>query len=195
MIGTDDRYKHFAKDWFRAGLKAQRLLKQQAIDHGLMIEDLSQDVESFKGYTTNANVPIKRGDFLIRNARNIEIETKCFTFYRNGNEDCFYIEYADVKKHHNMEKFTGCPVILAVYKRRGDTPEEDSLCMIGIQTIVDENNKRVKYDQDKKCFIVPVSLTKPNFTLIDQVRAEISIKIDNLESSATTAMITKTDTL
>jgi hypothetical protein len=123
MLGTDDKYKNFAKDWFRAGLKAQWLLKRQAIAHGLMIEDLSQDVESFKGYTINANVAIKRGDFLIRNARNLEIETKCFTFYKNGNEDCFYIEYADVKKHQNMEQFTGCPVILAVYKRCGDTPE------------------------------------------------------------------------
>jgi hypothetical protein len=67
--------------------------------------------------------------------------------------------------------------------------------MIRIQTIVDENNKRVKYEQNKKCLIVPVSLTKPKFTLIDQVRAEISIKIDNLESSPASAGISKADTL
>lgn len=81
ILGTDDRYKHLAEDWFRAGVKAQRLFRRQAIDHGLMIEDLSQDVESFKGYTKNANIPIKRGDFLIRNAKNKEVDTKCKTFY------------------------------------------------------------------------------------------------------------------
>ncbi len=47
--------------------------------------------------------------------------------------------------------------------------------MIKVETIFSENNRSVRYDTDKKKYVVPVSLTTPGFTLIDQVRAEISL--------------------
>lgn len=169
VVGQSDRYKNLAEVWFRAGIKAQKLLKVQAIEHGLMIEEISQDVESFKAYTSNAEVAIKRGDFLIRNVKNIEVEAKCLTFY--GDE--FYIEYSHVQRHINMEKYSGSAVVLAIYERHEDSPKPDSLCMVYVRTIKAENNKLVRYDKDKKCLVVPRSLTQPGFTLIDQVRFEI----------------------
>lgn len=172
VVGDDEQYKNLAEGWFRSGIKAQKLLKAQAIEHGLMIEELSQDVESFKAYKSNADVAIKRGDFLLRNVRNIEIEAKCLTFY--GDE--FYIEYSDVKRHMNMEEYSGSAVVLAIYERHEDSPKHDSLCMVSVRTLVAENNKSVRYDKDKKCLVVPRSLTQPGFALIDQVRAEIEAK-------------------
>lgn len=170
VVGQDERYKNLSEKWFRAGIKAQKLFKSQAIGHGLMIEELSQDIDSFKAYTSSADVLIKRGDFLLRNVRNIEIETKCFTFY---SDSCFYIEYTDVKRHENMQNYSGSPVVLAIYQRDGDSPVPDSLRMINIQTILDENNKSVKYDAIKKCFIVPLDLARQGFSLIDEVRQAI----------------------
>lgn len=169
VVGQDERYKNFAEEWFRAGIKAQKLFKSHAIAHGLMIEELSQDTDSFKAYTSNADVLIKRGDFLLRNVRNIEVETKCFSFYN----DSFYIEYTDVKRHENMQNYSGSPVVLAIYERNGDTPIPNSLRMISIQNILEENNKSVKFDDKSKCFIVPLALTKQSFSLIDEVRESI----------------------
>lgn len=170
VVGQDERYKNLAEDWFRAGVKAQKLFKSQAIDHGLMIEELSQDIDSFKAYTSSADVLIKRGDFLLRNVRNIEIETKCFTFYN----DSFYIEYTDVKRHNNMQNYSGSPVVLAIYERNGDAPIPGSLKMINIQTILEKKNKSsIKYDDKSKCLIVPLALTKQGFSLIDEVRQVI----------------------
>ncbi len=172
VVGEDEQYKNLAHTWFRAGIKAQKLLKAQAIEHGLMIEELSQDVESFKAYKTNAEVGIKRGDFLLRNVKNIEVEAKCLTLYPEG----YYIEYSDVKRHMNMEEYSGSAVVLAIYERHEDSPKQDSLCMVYVRTIMAENNKLVRYDKGKKCFVVPHSLAQPGFALIDQVRAEIEAK-------------------
>jgi len=41
--------------------------------------------------------------------------------------------------------------------------------MIYVKTILDENNKAVIYDSDKKSFIVPLSLTKSQFNLFDEI--------------------------
>ncbi len=169
VVGQHEQYKNLADERFRAGIKAQKLFKSHAIDHGLMIEELSQDMDSFKAYTSNADVSIKRGDFLLRNVRNIEIETKCFTFYN----DSFYIPYADVKRHQNMQNYAGSPVILAIYERNGDVPVPESLRMITIQTIIEENYKSVTFDEKSKCSIIPLALTKQGFYLIDEVRKAI----------------------
>jgi hypothetical protein len=83
FIRDHKKYNELIKDWYRAGLKAQDLFKQQAIERRFIVEPLSQDQESFRTYFQNANyLPIKRGDFLIRNVNNIEVDVKCRTFYR-----------------------------------------------------------------------------------------------------------------
>lgn len=178
-VGEDEHYRNLAHDWFRAGIKAQKLFKTQAIAHGLMIEELSQDVDSFKAYTSSSDVLIKRGDFLLRNVNNIEIETKCLTYYNNA----FYIKYTGVKRHMNMQTFSGSPVVLAIYERDKDNPKPESLRMITIDSIINENNKSVEYNDNNKCLLVPISLTKPQFTLIDDVRMNIAEKIKYLTAN------------
>jgi CRISPR/Cas system-associated endonuclease/helicase Cas3 len=80
-VSDSDQYKRFAKGWFRAGIQAQELFKEQATNHGYILEMLNQDQKSFKSYTSNVNsVSIKRGDFLVRNFGNIEVDVKCRGF-------------------------------------------------------------------------------------------------------------------
>jgi hypothetical protein len=173
IVGEDKKYKNLADPKFRAGMKAEKLFREQAIKHGLMLEKLSQDYDSFKAYKSGADVPIKRGDYLVRNAGNMEIEIKCFTFYKIDNKECFYIDYHTFKKHQNMESFTKCPVVFVIYHRDGDSPVKDSLCMIALDIICQENNKAISWDDKLKCFIVPISLTTKGFELIDKERAKI----------------------
>ncbi len=74
-VGSSKKYKLLAEGWYRAGIKAQELFKVQAKKENLILEELFQDQKSFKSYTNTAkSVSIKRGDFLIRNIRNLEIE-------------------------------------------------------------------------------------------------------------------------
>lgn len=173
-VGNSERYKTFCEEWFRAGIKAQRLFKEQAVVRGLIVEDLSQDQGSFQAYSTNSTVPIKRGDYLIRNARNTEIETKCLTYYSLRGIDAIHLPYHDVMKHKNMQSFTNCPIIIAFYRRDGDSPESDSLRMIRVDTILEENNRTVEYSEENKTLIIPVSLSLAGFEIIDQIQEQIS---------------------
>ena len=87
-ISDSKKYENFSKGWFRAGIQAQELFNEQAIDNGFILEELNQDQNSFKLYTSNAEKKsIKRGDFLIRNYANIEIDIKYRGFKKiNGNQ-------------------------------------------------------------------------------------------------------------
>lgn len=172
VVGNHKYYKNLSDEKFRAGIKAEKLFKEQAISHGLMIENLSQDPESFKAYTVNSNDEgIKRGDYIIRNARNLEIEVKCFSYYNNS----IYFKYEHYLKHKNMQSFTGSPIVIAFYERNGDSPIESSLKMISLDTINEKNNKEIRYDKQKRCFIIPVTLAQEKFTLIDGILKEITI--------------------
>lgn len=178
VIGKDKKYINLVEEKFRAGIKAEKLFKKQAIEHGLMVEDLSQDPESFKAYKSNSKAGIKRGDYLIRNARNLEIEVKCFSYYFINKKEYIYFSLEQYYKHLNMKKFTGSPIIIAFYKRDKDTPIKDSLKMIDLQTIQEELYKKVFVDKEEKVLKIPIYLTKEKFTLIDDIKKEINENSD-----------------
>lgn len=161
ILDTVVEYRKYSQDWFRAGIKAQRLFKSQAVAERFIVEGISQDPESFDPYRKVAERRIKRGDFLIRNA-GLEVEVKCLTRY----QDHFYLTWADLQAHKGMESLTGTPVVFAIYERDGDCPKPDTLCMVSVAQILGENNKRVSYDRKRKCALIPVDLTTPGFSAL-----------------------------
>lgn len=177
-IGADDKYSNYLKDWFCAGIRAQNLFKELAQNNQLIVEDISQDQESFKQYTDSAPTSIKRGDFLIRNARNIEIEVKCRTLYTacDATKSCYYkISFSETKKLDAMQKITGIPIIVAFFTRSGRQPLAETLKMISISKIMKEAKlKKVWYEEKNKDYCVPLSLMEDGFTLIDRARESIS---------------------
>ncbi|QNS41667.1 hypothetical protein H0S70_01350 [Chryseobacterium manosquense] len=84
---------------------AQKIFKEQAKNEDLIVEDLSQDAESFKQFLLNKQkyIPIKRGDFLIRNFGNLEIEVKCLNFYESTGKMVFNIKCDNFERHSNMQ--------------------------------------------------------------------------------------------
>jgi len=181
VIGKDKQYSNLAKEEFRAGIKAEKLFLEQAIANNLMIEKLSQDIDSFKAYTSGANKLIKRGDYLIRNARNLEIEVKCFTFYKIKNKEFIYFRHDQYKKHQNMQEFTGAPVVIAFYQRENDSPVEESLRMISIDKIREQNNKTIKYLPKGKdsCYMIPLDQCDEKFSYIEKIQNDINSQKDN----------------
>ncbi len=168
-VSENEKYKHFAKGWFRAGIQAQAIFREQATQAGFILDELNQDQKSFKSYTKNAeNISIKRGDFLIRNYGNIEIDVKCRGFREKNGKLCFDFKCDDAIKHQNMQKFTNTPVLIAVYENRNDTPVEETVYLISIDDILTNKNITIheRYNIGE-CFQIPLDETSQGFDLID----------------------------
>ncbi len=103
-MGDSPKYADFTKDWYRAGIIAQYIFREQAKQNRLILEELKQDQDSFKSYTHNSEFKkIKRGDFLIRNVRNLEIDVKCRGFKDKCAKEHFLFSVDDHEKHLNSQ--------------------------------------------------------------------------------------------
>lgn len=170
-VKESNKYAIWANSWFRAGIKAQELFKQQSKDKELILEELFQDQESFKSYTNTAKeTSIKRGDFLVRNIRNIEIDVKCRNFYKKNNELVFNFKVQHYYMHKHMMEFTQTPILIAVYENVNDSPDPDSLLMFEIEWISKNSLDIIDVKNTGKCFQIPVKLTYPNFELLETFR-------------------------
>lgn len=169
-VSDNERYKHFANGWFRAGIQAQELFKEQATANGYIIEMLNQDPKSFKSYTSNVNcISIKRGDFLIRNFGNIEIDIKCRRFNKVNGEKSFDFKCEDATKHQNMQGFTNTPILIAVYENIGDRPVDDTIYMFSIDKLMTSNDIEIHQRNGiGKCYRIPLGFTQEGFSLIGE---------------------------
>ena len=169
-VGDNEQYSNYAKDWFRAGIKAQELFKKHAKSEGLILEEISQDRESFSQYfVKDDSKEIKRGDFLIRNKGNIEVDVKCRTFHEKGDATVFKFKCIDVEKHLNMQELTNTPVLIAVYERDGEYVKDDIPFFISIDEI--NSNKAfleiVEEEGIGEFYQIPLNLTSQTFKYID----------------------------
>ncbi|ACU93624.1 hypothetical protein Coch_2080 [Capnocytophaga ochracea DSM 7271] len=168
----ESKFKNYSQSWFIAGLRAQELFKNQGKENGLILEQISQDQKSFEQYIIS-KIPfeaIKRGDFLVRNYGNIEIEVKCKTFYKKNNQDVFYFNCNEFEKHFNMQKIINSPVIIAIYKRENNILKEDNPYFISINEIY-RNIGLLKKEENKEIntgesYLIPLSLTVQSFDYI-----------------------------
>jgi hypothetical protein len=173
-LSESKEYHKFTKEWFRAGLKAQNLFKNQALAKGYIFEEINQDVESFKNYTINAKTSIKRGDFIFRNVQNVEVEVKCRTFYGKTKKPFFYFSIKDFDGHKGMMAITNAPVIIAIFERNKDCPIKDSLRMISLEHIISNQSKfKIQEHNDSevgKAFQIPLSETFAGFELLESLK-------------------------
>ncbi len=131
-IASSLAFNKFQFKGFRLGILAERLFKEQAESKGYILEPLSQDVENFQSYKNGADLPVKRGDFLIRNRYNFEVEVKCRKFYEKNGDWYFNFRVDHLERHINMSEFTKTPIIIAVYDHDDTEPLPDSLFMMDV---------------------------------------------------------------
>lgn len=169
-VGNELDYKNYSKDWYRAGIKAQELFKKQAKDEKLVLEELFQDESSFQQYLIKEKYfAIKRGDFLVRNFGNIEIDIKCRGFYENKRKELvFNFKCEDVERHLNMQTLTNTPILIAVYQRNGnDVINETPYFFSIIDTDFSQFDKvYIKSENTGDCYQIPLSRTEQNFDFI-----------------------------
>lgn len=167
QVGVSVDFQRLGEDWYRAGLRAQAMFARLARDRRLVLEELSQDPEHFKVYTKAVKGRVKRGDFLVRNRGNLEVEVKCRSFYGKGNEKYFLFSEDDLYKHLNMEKITKTPVVVAVFQRKEDNPLEDTLCMITVDHIQELTRSIGRVEKEYGwVYPIPVEETRPGFDLL-----------------------------
>ncbi|ASF43474.1 MULTISPECIES: hypothetical protein [Capnocytophaga] len=176
-ISESEIYKALANEDFRIGIRAQHLFKKQADKEGFILEDLNQNQESFKIYTNNVDKPIKRGDYLVRNFGNIEIDVKCKTFYkfdRTPRETFFYFECDNLSKHLNMQSFTKTPILIAIYERNQKDKvqiKEDIIHFISIDEI--ERLKRILQKSIHSQYMIPTKYLHQGFNYIKEIFEKI----------------------
>ena len=163
-------FKSYCLDWYRAGLKAQEHFKTQAKEQGLILEELIQDKESFQQYLiSNEYIAIKRGDFLVRNYGNLEVDVKCRSFRQLSNRELsFRFSCSDVEKHLNMQEYTQTPIIIAVYQRNGDKFIPKIPYFISIDRIKELSStlEKVFVKNVGDCYEIPLKLTLQSFDYI-----------------------------
>lgn len=174
-VSESINYKNLGKPWFRAGIQAEDLFKKQASENGFILEELKQDQESFKSYTLNAKyTPIKRGDFLVRNYGNIEIDVKCRSFRENH----FDFNCDHLQRHVNMQAYTGTPIVVAVYENKGNCPVADTVYMFLISDLFSKKgdfkiHKKCSDNEEYECYRIPIEFTTKGFDLIKDVFSEL----------------------
>lgn len=182
--------KSYCIDWYRAGLKAQEHFKTQAKKEGLILEELMQDKVSFQQYlVSDKYIEIKRGDFLVRNYGNLEVDVKCRSFrYLSDGELSFRFSCRDVEKHLNMQEYTQTPIIIAVYQRNGDNFKKGIPFFISIDRIKELSSSlgKVPVDNVGDCYEIPLRLTIQSFDYItdfDRYDIRKTYSIDKIKES------------
>lgn len=174
LVKDNDIYKGLSDLRFRGSMKAEQLFMKQALSQGYMLEVIDQNPLSFKQYydVSSEFMKIKRGDFLIRNVRNIEIEVKCKTIYWENRKPYFYFEKEHLEKHLKMQEYTKTPVILAIYERLKDNenPNPEKLYMIDMdyikKNIIEKNKLEPVYRDWGAAYKIPLNKCKKGFDLI-----------------------------
>ena len=188
MVQNSKVYCNLAEDWHRVAIKAQDVFMEQALENGYILEELNQDQDSFKAYTSirEEYLKIKRGDFLVRNVRNLEVDVKCRKFFysKEVGRECFEFNIDHLERHLNMYGFTQTPIVIAVYQRhaKGDEPLPESLIMMDIlymKRIISELNlkkhsRRNRRGETYQVYQIPVGRAMKKFDLLDYYKANLT---------------------
>lgn len=166
-------YRWLFKPHFIAGERAEDLFEELCKANGWIVERIPQDKHNFDKYRNDAQDRVKRGDFIVRNLRNAEVEVKCYTGRNRFSKMCYSIAYWQIKGHETMQnKITGEPIIFAIFERNGRNVVEDSLRMIPLDELHPpyQRNKAVFYDENIKSLCFPLEIMYRGFAYFEKYK-------------------------
>lgn len=160
---------------FIAGERAERLFEELCEAEGYVLEKISQDRKGFAKYAAGARNRIKRGDYIVRNLRNAEVEVKCFSPRRYRRTACYAIKYRHIKGHEEMARFTGAPVIFAIFERSGRNVIVNSLRMMPLSELTPPSRRRraVFYNERIKSLCIPLEVMYLGFRYFAEYKSRI----------------------
>ena len=160
---------------FIAGEKAEKYFEELCGSRNYIFEKIPQDKKNFAKYAAHSQNHIKRGDYLIRNLKNLEVEVKCYTRYKFGSKDYYAIKYSHIKRHEEMERITNEPVVFAIFERNGRNVVKDSLRMIPLKELTSQRKTTVFYDKRMKCLCIPLNVMYVGFHYFDIYKYKLTI--------------------
>lgn len=182
LVKDSPTFKSYADPRYRGSVLAEQIFRKQATQKGYMVEVLSQDQESFKDYVniSGSYIRVKRGDFLLRNVGNLEVEVKCKSVYRSkkDGEWYFYFEKDHLERHLNMSRYTRTPIIVALYLRNeaDGRPDPRRLFMMDVhfmKELVDtQGTKPVKRDWGPG-YPIPLKKCMKDFRLVEYFKSKM----------------------
>lgn len=165
-------YRWLFQPHFLAGERAEQYFEQIAKLKGYVLEKITQDKKSFADWN---HLSIKRGDYLVRNLQNLEVEVKCYSTRRQAGKDYYLIKYSHIKRHEEMANTTNTPIVFAIFERKGRAAIEGSLRMIPLTELTppSQRNSSIVYDQRIKCLWIPTTIMHPDFSYFEQYKSKI----------------------
>jgi len=164
------RIRCFFTARFAAGERAEQIFKKLCKEGGYVIEEISQDKESYEQYAVATDYA-KRGDYLFVKT-NVEVDVKCLTKYGRRGYQC--LSWDQIKRHKKMESFANRQVIFAIFERRGRRVIEESLRMVPLEELLEVRKRKpgVFYDEEKRILKIPVDTMYPGFELLKKLEAQ-----------------------
>ena len=135
-------YRWMFKPHFFAGERAEQHFQQLSELKGYVLEKIPQDKAIFGKYASNSQNRIKRGNFLVRNLKHLEIEVKCLTKRKYRATECYAVGYSHIERHEEMMSLTGEPVVFAIFERNDRDVVENSLKMIPLKELTERRKGR-----------------------------------------------------
>jgi hypothetical protein len=169
-------FKWVFQPHFFAGDEAELEFAHLAEKNGYVVEKIPQDRKGYAKYVSAMGLPvgeyrsIKRGDYLVRNLGNLEVEVKCRTprIYLRGRS-YYPLKYKEIKGLQNMCKLTNVAVCIAIFEREGRGVKENSLKMITLDDILTKRTGSV-YEEKYKSMMIPVSAMRDGFYVFQEFR-------------------------
>ncbi len=113
---------------------------------------------------------IKRGDFLVRNLKNLEVEVKCFIAKKDKNGKRYYtVKYKELKGLETLMKKLQTSICFAIFEREGRTFKPHSLGMVSLKDIMKKRNGII-YQEKIKSMKIPESALLGGFFLFDDYK-------------------------
>jgi len=155
----DNKELHlFLQDSVKYGLLGQQYFVEMMHKNKVVCEQIDQNPESLKQYIEIANGEyIKRGDYILRNVNNIEVEVKVRTFYGRDQNRYFTIDYSELKSLERMQKILNNEILFCVFQKVDKVIIKDTIYSIAINKLVDLNREKLtKYYEKDKYLGIPV---------------------------------------
>lgn len=155
-----------------AGGEAEVEFAELAEAEKYAVEKISQTKDGFRKYVRALDLGdgefrnIKRGDYIVRNAPQVEVEVKCLTprpELRGGLS--YTMKYRELKGLENMSRLTGVPVLIAIFERDGRGPKADSLKMVTLDDVLGKRTGGF-YCKRRRVLTIPLAAMRDGLSLL-----------------------------
>lgn len=157
----------YANPDLRAGRRGELQFQKMADQHNFIAQEINQDRNYFQRFKKIMGANVKRSDYIILNLPDVEVDVKCLKTYTDNlsGSKYFILEQQEIERFKNYANQTGRKIVFAIYQRSNNGPNPQSLAMVELADLL---TQKTEIRWNKEFVQIPLSLLKPQFSLLDQ---------------------------